>query len=360
MSATSNDGSIDPAGPLTGLAGIGGGRGLSFRVSAHVRSCQYRPMVGYRVVHRLEIDPAAERRALVAGLRATPPRVSPKYFYDDLGCALYGAICALPEYYPTRTEREIFSAYRTEIAQAIGVGGQFVDLGAGDCSKGESWLRFVAAKRYVAVDIADGVIERSLARLFPAFPGVEMLGVITDFTLGLDLRRDLVKMPTTFFYPGSSIGNFTPDDALAFLMAIHRYCDVPGSGLLIGVDTIKDKARLEAAYDDSLGVTAAFNRNALNHVNRVLGSDFAASAYSHRGFYNMEAGRIEMHLEAMSTQVVRLDETPRIFGAGERIHTENSYKYEPEEFAARLEQAGFRTVRCWQDPRGDFAVFYAK
>ena len=148
--------------------------------------------------------------------------------------------------------------------------------------------------------------------------------------LGLDLRPDLVELPTTFFYPGSSIGNFTPDDALLFLQAIQRHCEVPGSGLLIGVDTIKDKARLDAAYDDSLGVTAAFNRNVLNHVNRVLGSDFAPSAYAHRGFYNTEAGRIEMHLEAMSTQVVTLDGAPRIFGAGERIHTENSYKYVPE------------------------------
>jgi dimethylhistidine N-methyltransferase len=316
-------------------------------------------MTGYRVVHRLEVDPAAERRALVAGLRATPPCIPPKYFYDDLGCALYGAICALPEYYPTRTERAIFSAYRAEIAQAIGVGSQFVDLGAGDCSKAESWLALVAAKRYVAVDLAAGLIERALARLASAFPAVEMLGVITDFTLGLDLRSDLVELPATFFYPGSSIGNFAPDDALLFLQAIKRHCEVPGSGLLIGVDTVKDKARLDAAYDDSLGVTAAFNRNVLNYVNRVLDSDFAAGAYAHRGFYNAEAGRIEMHLEAMSAQVVTLDGAPRIFGAGERIHTENSYKYAPADFAAQLRQAGFQTVRCWQDACGDFAVFHA-
>jgi dimethylhistidine N-methyltransferase len=327
-----------------------------------IRTCAIPPycrMASYRVIHRLEIDPAAERRALVAGLRATPPCIPPKYFYDDLGCALYGAICALPEYYLTRTESAIFSAYRVEIAQAIGTGGQFVDLGAGDCSKGESWLPFVAAKRYLAVDIAAGVIERALVRLAPAFPGVEMLGLITDFTLGLDLRRDLVELPTTFFYPGSSIGNFTPDDALIFLRAIRRNCEVPGSGLLIGVDTIKDRARLDSAYDDSLRVTAAFNRNVLNHVNRVLGSDFTASAYAHRGFYNVEARRVEMHLEAMSTQVVTLDGAPRTFDAGERIHTENSYKYAPEDFAARLELAGFRTVRCWQDAHGDFAMFHA-
>ena len=319
----------------------------------------YCPMTGYRIVHRLDIDPSAERRSLLAGLCATPSRIPSKYFYDDLGCALYGAICALPEYYPTRTERAIFSAYRAEIAQAIGVGGQFVDLGAGDCSKGENWLPVVAAKRYVAVDIAAGVIERALARLAPAFPGLEMLGIIADFTLGLDLRLDLVELPTTFFYPGSSIGNFTPDDALLFLGAIQRHCKVPGSGLLIGVDTIKDKARLDAAYDDSLGVTAAFNRNILNHVNRVLGSDFVASAFAHRGFYNTQSQRIEMHLEATSGQVVTLDGAPRIFGVGERIHTENSYKYVPEDFAARLNRAGFRSVRCWQDPGGDFAIFHA-
>jgi len=316
-------------------------------------------MAGYHVVHRLAIDPAAERRSLVAGLRATPARIPPKYFYDDLGCALYGAICALPEYYPTRTERAIFSACRAEIAQAIGSGGQFVDLGAGDCGKGESWLSVVAAKRYVAVDIAAGAIERGLARLAHALPGVELLGVVTDFTLGLDLRRDLVELPATFFYPGSSIGNFAPDDALLFLQAIQRHCDVPGSGLLIGVDTIKDKARLDAAYDDSLGVTAAFNRNVLNHVNRVLGSDFVVGAYAHRGFYNAESRRIEMHLEAMSPQVVTLEGVPRAFDAGERIHTEYSYKYVPDDFAALLEQAGFRTVRRWQDPRGDFVTFYA-
>lgn len=316
-------------------------------------------MASYRVVNRLETDPAAERRTLVAGLRAKAPRIPSKYFYDDLGCALYGAICALPEYYPTRTEHAIFCANRAEIAQVIGFGGQFVDLGAGDCSKGESWLPVVRARRYVAVDIAGAVIERALARLAPTLPGVEMLGVITDFTLGLDLRPDLVEMPTTFFYPGSSIGNFTPDEALLFLQAIQRHCQVPGSGLLIGVDTIKNKARLDAAYDDSLGVTAAFNRNILNHVNRVIGSDFAASAYAHRGFYDTESRRIEMHLEAMSTQVVTLDGVPRTFAAGERIHTEDSYKYDPDDFAARLVQAGFRTVRQWQDPHGDFATFHA-
>ncbi len=317
-------------------------------------------MPGYRIVHRLAIDPAAERRALVAGLRATPAAISPKYFYDGLGCALYGAICELPEYYPTRTERAIFHEYRAEIAHGDRPAAASSSISApAIAARRESWLAFVAPKRYFAVDIAADAINRALARLAPENPEVEMVGVITDFTAGLDLAADLAHLPTTFFYPGSSIGNFTPDEAQAFLRAIRRHCVVPGSGLLIGVDTKKDKARLDAAYDDPLGVTAAFNRNVLNHVNRVLGSDFVPDAFAHRGFYNAPAGRIEMHLEATSAQTVMLDGTPRVYGEGERIHTENSYKYAPAEFATLLERAGFGAVRRWQDARGDFAVFYA-
>lgn len=316
-------------------------------------------MPDHRIVRRIASDPAAERRTLVAGLRGRPARIPPKYFYDDLGCALYGAICELPEYYLTRTESAIFAAHRIDIAQAIGAGGQFVDLGAGDCRKAEAWLSTVAPRRYVAVDIAGGAVERAFARLAPAFPAVEMIGVVADFTFGLDLHADLAALPTTFFYPGSSIGNFAPEEALDFLRTIRRHCLVPGSGLLIGVDTRKEKARLDAAYDDALGITAAFNRNILNHVNRVLGSNFAPGAWVHRGSYDAAAGRVEMHLEATSAQTVVLDGVARTFAAGERIHTEYSYKYAPADFAALLAQAGFAGLRCWQDARSDFAVFHA-
>ncbi len=265
----------------------------------------------------------------------------------------------MPEYYLTRAEEAIFRAHRTDIVQAIGRCGQFVDLGAGDCRKGAEWLPFLEVRRYVAVDIAAAAIEGSLARLATEFPDVEVRGVVADFTFGLDLPADLAHLPTIFFYPGSSIGNFTPDDACAFLKAVCRHCRIPGSGLLIGVDTKKDEARLVAAYDDPLGVTAAFNRNVLTHVNRVLGSDFLPSAYAHRAFYNAEAGRIEMHLEATSSQTVVIDGAPRTFAARDCIHTENSYKYAPADFGDLLARAGFRTVRCWQDERGDFAVFHA-
>jgi dimethylhistidine N-methyltransferase len=317
-------------------------------------------MEPFRIVERLVRDPAAERRALLAGLMATPASIAPKYFYDAVGCALFGAICELPEYYPTRTERAIFEARRAEIAEAVGRGRQFVDLGAGDAAKARAWLPHLAPSRYVAVDFAGDELRRSLARLAPDFPDVEMLGVVADFTRGCDLARDLAEGAVTFFYPGSSIGNFAPADALAFLQDIHGHCvGRAGSGLLIGVDTKKDKARLDAAYDDAVGVTAAFNRNVLNQVNRLLGSDFRPQAFAHRGFYNADEGRIEMHLEALVAQTVALPGGARTFAAGERIHTENSYKYAPGEFAAMLADAGFARVRCWQDERGDFAVFYA-
>ena len=316
--------------------------------------------VGERLVDRLVRDPDAERRALIEGLHARPASISPKYFYDALGCALYGAICELPEYYPTRTEAAIFARHRLEVAGLIGRGKQFVDLGAGDCGKAAQWLPYLSPSRYVAVDIAAGELERALARLAPDFPEIEIIGVVADFTQRFDLRDDLGPEPTTFFYPGSSIGNFAPDQALAMLAAIHGHAvERPGSGLLIGVDTRKDARRLTAAYADALGVTAAFNRNVLHHVNRIVGSDFQPAHFAHVAFYNEPLSRIEMHLEARGEQIVNVAGVPRRFASGERIHTENSYKYAPAEFEQMLRRAGFVHVMQWTDPARDFAVFYA-
>ncbi len=313
-----------------------------------------------RIIERLSEDPEAERRTLQAGLLGNPAAIAPKYFYDALGCALFAAICELPEYYPTRTERAIFEAYRGEIGKVIGRGKQFADLGAGDGRKAREWFAILTPSRYIAIDISKGEIAHALAVLSAEFSDVQMLGVVADFTHGLNLQHDLGDAAVTFFYPGSSIGNFTPDDAHRFLQDIYLHCrDREGSGLLIGVDTKKDHRRLSAAYDDATGVTAAFNRNVLNHVNRILGSDFQPAAFAHRGFYNSQAGRVEMHLEAVSAQSVQLGNATRTFSAGERIHTENSYKYTPAEFTLLLQRAGFARVRCWEDERRDFAVFYA-
>jgi dimethylhistidine N-methyltransferase len=311
-----------------------------------------------RIRDRRVDDSAAERRALVAGLLSAPASIAPKYFYDARGVRLFDAICELPEYYPTRTEAAIFARYREDIAAAAGNDREFVDLGAGDCAKAAQWFPFVAPWRYVGVDIAPDALVPALSRLAATYPAIDVCGVLTDFTHGLELGRDLSGDAATFFYPGSSIGNFTPIEAARFLHAIRRHCRRDGSGVLIGVDTKKDRARLEAAYDDAAGVTAAFNRNALAHVNRVLGTRFAPDAFAHVAFYNERDSRIEMHLEARTAQTIVVDGIARTFAAGERIHTENSYKYAPDEFTAMLERAGFAHVQCWQDDAGDFAVYY--
>jgi dimethylhistidine N-methyltransferase len=316
--------------------------------------------VQYRVIDRSSGDAAGEREDVIRALHAAAAHIAPKYFYDPLGCALYGAICQLPEYYPTRTEAAIFREHRLAIAQAMGMGRQFVDLGAGDCCKAEAWLPFVNPARYIAVDIAGPEIERALARMAPEFPEVEMIGVIADFGGGLPIDDVLDERPATFFYPGSSIGNFTPREALAFLEAMHaKTTRRPGSGLLVGVDGKKGKRILDAAYDDALGVTAAFNRNALLHLNSRFGFDFDLDAFVHRGFYNQSEGRVEMHLESLREQSVRLGERQRHFRAGERIHTENSYKYRAQEFEKLLRDAGFDSVRRWSSPDNGYFVFYA-
>jgi dimethylhistidine N-methyltransferase len=316
--------------------------------------------VACRIINRVAVDPRHELEELVAGLMATPARLAPKYFYDELGCALYGAICRLPEYYPTRTETAIFREHRAEIAAAMGQERQLVDLGAGDCCKAMGWLPFLAPRRYIAVDIAEAEIHRALTGMARDFPELELVGVVTDFCRDLDLEGVLDAGAATFFYPGSSIGNFTPEEAGGFLGRLHEYCAArPGSGVLVGVDGKKESSLLDAAYDDALGVTAAFNRNALQHLNRRFGFDFALDGFRHHGFYNERLGRVEMHLESLRDQSVRLGGPVRRFARGERIHTENSYKYEAAEFEALLRAAGFQALRRWSDAANGYFVFHA-
>lgn len=316
--------------------------------------------IHYRIVDRSSASSGDERARVIDALLQNPPRIEPKYFYDEIGCALYAAICLLPEYYPTRTEAALFRDRRAEIAQAVGGARQFVDLGAGDCRKAEGWLPFLKASRYLPVDFAQGELERSLARMAPQFPEIEMIGVVADFTAGLPLDGVLDGSAATFFYPGSSIGNFTPDQAVGFLSNVRALCTArAGSGLLIGVDGKKAPAVLDAAYDDSLGVTASFNRNVLPHLNRRFGFDFALDGFAHRGFYNEAAGRVEMHLESVRDQVVHLASHERHFITGERIHTENSCKYLPQEFEALLVRAGFTATRRWQSAENSYHLFYA-
>ncbi len=305
-----------------------------------------------------EPDAAAVRDEIARGLRARPARVAPKYFYDLLGSRLFDAITALDEYYPTRTEAAIFAAHAQEMAAACGRGRPLVDLGAGNCAKAAALFPALAPSQYVAVDISVDFLREALAALQQRHPALPMLGLGMDFSSVLDLPTTVQGGPRTLFYPGSSIGNFTPDEALVLLRRMHAAC--AGGTLLIGVDLVKDKALLEAAYDDALGVTAAFNLNLLRHVNHLLGADFDLRQWRHVALFDRAASRIEMHLEARVALSVNWPGGERRFAAGERLHTENACKYQPQGFEALLRDAGFRATRCWCDARGWFAVFAAQ
>jgi L-histidine N-alpha-methyltransferase len=309
-------------------------------------------------VQRYAEDSQALRDEVISGLQRPSAVLSPKHFYDRLGSQLFTAITELPEYYPTRTEANILAANADAIARRIGTDATLIDLGAGDCAKGMRLIETVRPKRYVAVDISVDFLRDALRAAQRRHPQLELLGIGADFSTELDLPDAATAGRPVFFYPGSSIGNFSPNEALALLRRVHERAQ--GGGLLIGVDLVKPVDVLEAAYDDALGVTAAFNLNALRHVNRLIGGDFDARQWRHVAFYNAAQPRIEMHLEAQADLTVRWSGGGlRRFAAGERIHTENSYKYTAESFAELLQRAGFKNMQRWTDAQHWFAVVWA-
>jgi dimethylhistidine N-methyltransferase len=308
-----------------------------------------------------EVTPflSSAQKELAAGLLATDAHISPKYFYDDMGSILFEAICELPEYYPTRTEAAIFSRHMSEMAQVIGAGTTLIDLGAGNCAKAERMFSQLHPQQYVPVDISADHLHGAVQRLQLRFPHIEMTAVGLDFSVPWQLPDDVRGDKRLFFYPGSSIGNFDAEHALNFLSQLRAACNDDG-GILIGVDLIKDSVVLDTAYNDALGVTAGFNLNALRHVNRVLRSDFDVRQWQHQAFFNSEQSRIEMHLQAKQDITVHWPDGERRFAKGERIHTENSYKYTVPSFLHLLEQAGFGHARHWSDPASWFSVIYAR
>ena len=315
------------------------------------------PLRTPRLLQARTADVAAERAAIAAGLLAQPARVAPKYFYDRLGSHLFEAITELPEYYPTRTEAGIFAAHGAAIGAQVGAGATLVDLGAGSCEKAVRLFPLLEPRRYVAIDISVDYLHDALRRIQREHPALEVIGLGQDFSAALDLPDELIDGRAVFFYPGSSIGNFTPAEALAFLRRVRERAD--GGGLLIGVDLVKDAHVLQAAYDDALGVTAAFNLNLLRQLNRLIGSDFAIAQWQHVALYNAPQARVEMHLQAREDLLVRWPGAQRRFQAGERLHTESSYKYRIDAFAALLLEAGFAAPRHWCDDDRAFAVFWA-
>lgn len=311
---------------------------------------------GFIQIHRH--DAAAVRAELAAGLLGPVACTAPKYLYDALGSRLFAAITELAEYYPTRTEAAIVARHATEITATLPREATLVDLGAGNCEKAARLFAPLQPERYVAVDISVDFLRDALQRLQCEHPQLELLGVGLDFSSSLTLPADVGAGPRVVFYPGSSIGNFTPTDALAFLRQARDAAQ--GGAVLIGVDLVKPVSVLEPAYDDALGVTAAFNRNMLLHINRLLGSNFDIAHWRHRARFDAGHSRIEMYLDALQEQRVVWPGGERLFRRGEAIHTENSYKYSALAFEALLLEAGFSRIRCWTDSRNWFAVFTAQ
>ena len=317
------------------------------------------PPVQFHALDTLSVvELAAQARA---GLLREAATVSPKFFYDALGSRLFEAITELDEYGLMRAEATIFSSFGAVMAgearARIGRPFDLVDLGAGDCAKAARLLALLQPARYLALDISIEHMRPALQRMQHEHPGLPMVGIGTDFSDRLQLPRTLCPGPALVFYPGSSIGNFDPQAAQRLLAQARELA--AGGALLIGVDLVKDKAQLQAAYDDALGDTAAFDRNLLRHLNRLIGSDFDPRQWRHHARYDEGAGRIEMHLLARAALVVRWPGGERRFAAGEGIHTENSYKWTLPDFAELLRGAGWRRAQSWCDAAEGFAVVLA-
>jgi len=299
------------------------------------------------------------REDVIEGLSLPQKALVPKYFYDEVGSALFEAICALPEYYPTRTELAMMEAHAPAMAARLGPHCAIVEFGSGASRKSRLLIAASEPAVYVAVDISRTALVAATEGLSRGFPQLPIVAVCADYSTQFELpslERYGVRRRTMYF-PGSTIGNFDPDEAVAFLQRLARLAG-PGGGLLIGVDLRKDKAVLDAAYDDAQGVTAAFNLNLLARINRELGADFDLRAFRHRACYVEARGRIEMHLESCRAQEVRIGGRTVSFRAGETIHTENSYKYAVPEFQALAARAGFRSRECWVDDAELFSIHY--
>ncbi len=295
----------------------------------------------------------------LAGLRGNPKTLPCKYFYDERGSRLFDRICELPEYYPTRTERGIMERCGGEMAAALGPDCLLIEYGSGSSLKTRILLDHLETPAgYVPLDISREHLLRSAEDLSAAYPGLEVLPVCADYTG--DYQVPEPKRPArrrAVYFPGSTIGNFTREQARDFLVHAAEVCG-DGGGLLVGVDLKKDPVVLERAYDDAQGVTAAFNLNLLERMNRELRADFRLDGFRHRAIWNEVASRIEMHLESVEEQVVQIDEEAFVFAAGETICTEHSHKYDLADFAALGEGAGFQVSRVWTDPLRLFSVQY--
>lgn len=295
------------------------------------------------------------RREVISGLADDPKSIPPKFFYDRRGSELFDAICELPEYYQTHTEMNILRSCVNDIVDFIGPDCLLIELGSGASKKVRLLLEQLRPSGYLGVDISKEFLLSSTRALAADYPWLDVHAACVDFSHTLDMPHSETFEHKVAFFPGSSIGNFDPDDAINLLQRIAGMMHNNGH-LLIGVDLKKDSAILNAAYNDAAGITAQFNLNLLTRIREELDSDICPETFDHKAFYNPDLGRIEMHLASKHVQRVRIEDNIFSFEAGETIHTENSYKYTIEEFAELAAAAGFQQQRVWTDDSGLFSV----
>lgn len=307
------------------------------------------------------IHPAAVREAFAAdvrsGLGTTPKQLKCKYFYDERGAVLFDRICELPEYYLTRTEMRIMEQHVAEMADAIGRDAVLIELGSGSAVKTRMLLDHLPhAAGYIPIDIAEGQLSETAATMAAAYPHLEVIPLCADFTARLQLPDLSGGNPRRcLYFPGSTIGNFEPDQAVRLLRRLHETAGAEGC-LLIGLDLHKDPAVLHAAYNDAAGITAAFNLNLLDRINRELAGTFVPERFAHYAFYNPQRRRIEMHLVSRDRQNAFAAGQQFTFSPGESIFTESSYKHDSREFARLCREAGFNLRRQWTDSQQWFAL----
>jgi L-histidine Nalpha-methyltransferase len=297
---------------------------------------------------------AAFAAEVLGGLRAHPKQLPAKFFYDDVGAALFEEICELPEYYPTRTELGILRAHVGEMAQFLGTGCQLIEYGSGAGVKIRLLLEALRPSVYFPIDISYAQLQAVAAQLTASYPWLTVSGIAADYTQPFALPHDTGGRKAVFF-PGSTVGNFTLAETQSFLRQAHALVG-PGGAMILGVDTKKDKAVLDAAYDDAAGITARFNLNILAHINKRLGAQFDLTQFRHVAFYSPERGQIEMYLKAENAHEVDILGQSIGFATGEMMLTEISRKYAIEEMQALAQQCGWRAARVWTDANAQFSV----
>lgn len=299
-------------------------------------------------------DPAF-RADVLRGFGLRPRAIPARWFYDRRGSELFEAITDLPEYYPTRTETAILRACCSEVATLAGEGRAVVEFGSGSSTKTPILLGAVSPAAYVPIDISGDFLRESSAQLSSAFPGLPVLPVEADFLQPIPLPAQVQDLPKLGFFPGSTIGNMIPHASVDLLRAMKASLG-EGAMLLIGMDRVKDEDLLTAAYDDAQGVTAAFNLNLLERINRELMANIPVDAFRHRAIWNDDRARIEMHLEALDDMAFTIEGRPFGMAAGETIHTENSHKFGPRDAKLLLRAGGWTPIAEWTDRQGLFSV----